>query len=206
MKFTNIFLKARHWQLFLLLFGIPFGFQVFTIFSILSSIPEPYRYTNPDSIGFAFAGPFVFFPVMMLLMLAVFFGWFWSMGIGLHSRLPQELKISTLFFKISIFFPFLYLTILSIGVGMMMNGLFNPGQDFYSPESIATMSSIIGVLHLFAIVCIFYSIYFSAKTLKSVELQRKATFSDFAGEFFLIWFFPIGIWIIQPRLNKLAKG
>jgi hypothetical protein len=22
-------------------------------------------------------------------------------------------------------------------------------------------------------------------------------------EFFLIWFFPIGVWIIQPRINRL---
>jgi hypothetical protein len=33
--------------------------------------------------------------------------------------------------------------------------------------------------------------------------QKPVTFSDFAGEFFLIWFFPVGIWIIQPRINKL---
>jgi hypothetical protein len=49
----------------------------------------------------------------------------------------------------------------------------------------------------------FYCLYFNAKVLKAVELQKPVTFSEFAGEFFLIWFFPIGIWIIQPRLNKL---
>jgi hypothetical protein len=58
-------------------------------------------------------------------------------------------------------------------------------------------------LHLFSMFCIFYCLYFNAKALKTVEWQRPVTFSDFAGEFFLIWFFPIGVWIIQPRLNKL---
>ena len=47
------------------------------------------------------------------------------------------------------------------------------------------------------------SIAVDAKALKTVEWQKPVTFSDFAGEFFLIWFFPIGIWIIQPRINKL---
>jgi len=49
----------------------------------------------------------------------------------------------------------------------------------------------------------FYCLYFNAKALKTAELQKPLTFSDFAGEFFLLWFFPIGIWILQPRINKL---
>jgi len=49
----------------------------------------------------------------------------------------------------------------------------------------------------------FYCLYFISKSLKAVELQRDVTFNDYAGEFFLIWFFPIGIWFIQPRINKL---
>jgi len=51
--------------------------------------------------------------------------------------------------------------------------------------------------------CIFYCLYFVAKALKSVELQREVTFNDYAGEFFLFWFSPIGVWVLQPRINKL---
>ena len=53
---------------------------------------------------------------------------------------------------------------------------------------------------------IFHTMYFAAKTIKCVELKRNVTFSDIAGEFFLIWFFPIGVWILQPRINKLIDG
>lgn len=204
MKFMSIFLRARHWQLFLLLFGIPFLFQVYMISAILSTLSEPYPYANPDSVSFAFSGPFLAFPVMMVVMLVVFFGWFWSIGIGLHPKLPADVEIRTTFFKVSVLFPFLYITTVSVGVGLMMSDLFNPVQSTYH-ESIAAFGSVLMFLHLFAIICIFYSLYFVAKTLKTVELQRKATFSDFAGEFFLIWFFPIGIWIIQPRVNKLVN-
>jgi hypothetical protein len=42
--------------------------------------------------------------------------------------------------------------------------------------------------------------------VKTIELQREVTFSDFAGEFFLIWFYPVGIWIIQPKVNKFAQA
>jgi hypothetical protein len=49
----------------------------------------------------------------------------------------------------------------------------------------------------------FYTLWFNAKTFKSVELQREALIGDYIGEFFLLWYFPIGIWFIQPRINKI---
>jgi hypothetical protein len=57
--------------------------------------------------------------------------------------------------------------------------------------------------NLFSTFCFFYCVYFNAKSLKSVELQRPVTFSDYAGEFFLICLSPIGVWIIQPRINEM---
>jgi hypothetical protein len=48
-------------------------------------------------------------------------------------------------------------------------------------------------------------LYFVAKTFKTVELQREVSFSDFVGEFFMIWFYPVGIWIIQPKINKMIE-
>lgn len=57
--------------------------------------------------------------------------------------------------------------------------------------------------HLISMAGIFYSLYFAARALKSVELQRSVSFNDFRREFFLLWFFPVGIWLIQPRINRL---
>ena len=37
-----------------------------------------------------------------------------------------------------------------------------------------------------------------------VELQHSVKFEDFKEEFILVWFFPVGIWNLQPRINKLA--
>jgi len=44
---------------------------------------------------------------------------------------------------------------------------------------------------------------FASKSLVMVETGRRAKFYDYAGPFFLMWFFPIGIWFIQPRINRL---
>jgi len=35
--------------------------------------------------------------------------------------------------------------------------------------------------------------------------HKAAGFYEYSGPFFLIWFFPIGLWIIQPRINRLAE-
>ena len=64
---------------------------------------------------------------------------------------------------------------------------------------------IIFPIHLFSMFCIFYLMYKAAKTIKIVEVQKSVKFVDFAGEFFLLWFFPIGIWFLQPKINKLAE-
>ena len=75
-----------------------------------------------------------------------------------------------------------------------------------SQDTFAGMFFVIFPLHMFAMFAIFYCLYFVAKTYKTVELQRTVTFSDYAGEFFLFWFFPIGIWVIQPKINAMVNN
>ncbi len=49
----------------------------------------------------------------------------------------------------------------------------------------------------------FYDLYFVSKNLVLAETSKSASFYDYAGPFFLIWFFPVGVWFIQPRINRL---
>ena len=79
---------------------------------------------------------------------------------------------------------------------------------FRFPEESANIGSVIvivAIIHFASMVCILLGLRFAAQTLRSVELGRLAKFSDYATEFFLIWFSPIGFWILQPRLNKLIE-
>jgi hypothetical protein len=59
---------------------------------------------------------------------------------------------------------------------------------------------------LFFVLAFVYVCYFTARTYKTVELQRKVIFAEFSKEFALIFFLPIGIWILQPMINKLAEN
>ena len=52
----------------------------------------------------------------------------------------------------------------------------------------------------------FYIMYIAAKTIKTAELKREVTIGEFAVEIFFIWFFFIGVWSLQPRINKIINN
>lgn len=144
-----------------------------------------------------------YFPILIIIITSVFYGWFWSVAIGLQSKVPDSVKMKVTKFKILFFIPMTYFIFLAVFMGSTINGLSEGGAD---PKVFASMFYIIVPLHLLSMFCMFYSLYFVSKTYKTVELQREVSFSDFAGEFFMIWFYPIGIWIIQPKINKLNES
>jgi membrane-associated HD superfamily phosphohydrolase len=197
---TNLFLKAKHWQIFILTFGIPMVFQFVAMFSMLANFnfmenPNPATlYSNLKYI-----------PFILLLFIGFLFMWFWSAGIGLQDNIPENAKMKTNLFNLFLTIPILYLLILGMVFSYTINGMFilDPTSNF---GLIAILFLGFVLLHLFSIFCIFYCIYFVAKTIKTAELQRPVVFSDFIPEFFMVWFSPIGIWILQPRTNKLAAA
>jgi hypothetical protein len=191
----NRFLKVKHWQLFLLIFGFPTIFQLVFMSSIFSAIS-----TNPGPE--MIFSTMKFFPILMILFMAILLGWFWSIAIGLQKKVPEHITMKVKKFKTFFLIYLAYILCLTILIAFAMNGMMS-GVNEPSVVNIGTMFAIIVPLHLFSMFCILYSLYFVAKTFKTVELQREVKFSDFAGEFFLILFYPVGIWIIQPKINKM---
>jgi hypothetical protein len=200
MTLTERFLRAKHWQLFLLTFGLPLIFQIIMMGTVFSGLGNG---TEPDST--ILLSLFSLFPVLMIILTGTFFGWFWSIAIGLQNKIPANVKMKTSKFKVFFFIPITYMLLISISMGTAMSGMFESGEE-PNIGLVAGSMAIILPLHLFSMFCIFYCLYFVSKTFKTVELQRETTFSDFAGEFFLIWFYPIGIWIVQPKINKMVDG
>lgn len=193
------FLQAKHWQIFMLTFGIPMIFQFIFMGSMIANIavqnePEPTMMFNTMK----------FFPLMMMIFIAVFFGWFWSVAIGLQKKVPDNVTMKVKKFKIFFFIPMVYILLFLTVFSFLFNSLASSNPE-PNVGLVGSLFAIIVPLHLFSMFCIFYTLYFVAKTFKTVELQREVTFSDFAGEFFMIWFYPIGIWIIQPKINKMIK-
>lgn len=189
------FLTAKHWQLFIFTFALPMICQFILVGTIASSVfgghePSPETMLNYLKI----------FPLISMIFTLVFFGWFWSIATKLSERIPEHLKLKIGWFKLFLFIPLTYIIIISVFIVVMMNGIVNiEGEPNFG------VFGIIAPFHFFAMFCIFYCLFFVAKTIKTAELQKEVRFSDFAGEFFLIWLFPIGVWLIQPKVNKIME-
>lgn len=180
---TKLFLKMKHWQIFALTVGIVFISQLIFMFNMFSSD----RVLN----GFS-----LYFFLIILIPFTILIFWFYTMGHKVNSILPADFKKNETFFKLSVLFPMFYIILVFLLFGIILS---KTSEDF-NPFLVIIL---IVPAHLFSMFCMFYLIYFCSKTLKTYELQKKVRFTDYAGEFVLLWFFPIGIWIIQPRINKI---
>ena len=184
------FLKAKHWQIFILLCVLPILLQ-------MTLMPLAIIGNNPGDL-------LKFMPVIVIVYMAGFFGWFWSIAIGLQTKVPAEVHMRINRFKIFLIIPIIYILFFVGLMSSIFGGIIEHNVE-PSGTMVGSFVAIIFPLHFFAMFCIFYCLYFVAKTFKTVELQREVTFSDFAGEFFLFWFFPIGVWIVQPKINKMIE-
>jgi len=122
-----------------------------------------------------------------IVALGGFFLWLWSIGSFLNSLVKPGLRLSLGFFQFALIFPLTY-------------GLAFPGIEWLPPTYRIYM---IAPIHLFAMICIIYSVRFVSKSLALQEECRFLTFRDYYLSFFLLWFFPIGVWWIQPKINRL---
>ena len=158
----NIFLKLKHWQIFLIwILGI---IQMVVLMN-----------TEFWFIGFG-----IYFGLL--------FGWMYSIGKVLNENTPEiirKLNIWSIIYLISI-----------IPMGIRFHNIFSESYERLNPL-IFIVSGIIGLVSIINIGII------SAKSLKENEKEGELTFGNYALEFFLILYMIIGVWILQPRLNKI---
>lgn len=182
-------LKAKHWKLFLLTWGIPIVIQIILFLYVVIA---------KSSTAFFITLVILYvLPILMIPSIGIFFLWFWSIGVGLHKRLPEDSSLNIKKFKIAFFIPLFYILFIIIN-GVLSN------QSFFS-DFLEIILVLTVIVHLLSMFCMFYLIYFCSKTIKSIELDKEALLSDYLSEFLLICFFVIGIWILQPRVNRILN-
>lgn len=202
MNDKSIFLRAKHWQIFVPLIAVPF--VVMMIFGIaIGMFVITTKPQNPEAIAWIF----YFMPFVMIASCFVQFSWIWKVLTQLSKLIPQE-KVSLPSGRIKTFFiiPIVYICIVPLSGAFVISTVNR--IEHGDPSGIISMA-LFGILffflHLFNIFCMIHTFYFVAKTIRCAELQRNATFSDFTGDFFLTWFFPVGVWFLQPRINALIE-
>ncbi|WP_341907852.1 hypothetical protein [Fluviicola taffensis] len=198
---NSIFLRAKHWQLFIPLIAIPFvtllvfGFAVAMI--LLGHNRNP---RGPEEAVWIF----YFFPLIFALCGFIQFAWFWNVITKLNALVPTRRgKFPMGRIKLFFFIPIIYFCVFPFFIAFAVKTTAISDPSANQMLQLGLLGILVFILHFLSIFCILHTIYFAAKTIRSAELKINARFSSFVGYFFLIWIFPVGIWFIQPRINAL---
>ena len=131
-----------------------------------------------------------FWFISFAIYFGLIFGWIYSIGKILNednSELIKILNIWSIAYLIAMI-PF------AINIHDMLT------QSYERINAmILVVGGILGLISMIKVVLI------SSKSLKETEGERNLTFRNFALEFFLILYMIIGVWILQPKLNKLTN-
>lgn len=154
------------------------GLMIFPVLNFIFSVVD-----FPSNIELQ-----AFFGVVGLI---IFFNWVLFIGLSLNRLKGNPYHFRNGFLIIAVLFCI-------FGYGdMHLRAL--SGYDLMLNESISlilTPMTFVGLIYTFKNV---------AQSLKSIENGEKAKFKEYIIDAILVFCFPIGVWIIQPRLNKIFK-
>jgi hypothetical protein len=179
-------LKAKHWQLFVILSGIPLLLSIITGLILISN------FNNPEELNNSFLDNLT--PIVQTISTIIYFYWMWSITFGLKNRIPSELNFNFKKFK-NWYYAGITFTIIFTFDSLSIRNL-NHGS---------TLNRMILIMYILYIYCLFYCLFTASKIYKSIILQKKVKLSEYIGEAILFSVIPIGIWIIQPKLNSLTR-
>jgi hypothetical protein len=187
-------LKAKHWEVFSFAVFLPLS-VILVSFFILYGIEKGNSGIDNMMIGvslFILKFLFLFFYSTITLAWSVLIFFLLPLNRILDFDLPPYFR------WILAGFPILNVAILILSVLAVIGAIFG------IPFGIIFASLLFSpkFLLLLVIVKIIASILAGA-ALKTFELQRPVKFEEFIAEAVLIWFFVIGVWFIQPRLNAI---
>lgn len=133
---------------------------------------------------------------MMLTLIpvaTVLYSWIWSIGNVSNRAASESARRPDRFFNFALPYALAY-------VGFAYFSVPNHGK---MDDSLVPFA-VVMTLHMLATVCTFYAIASAAMRLKSYEVGSRVGFGGAFGTFRLIWFFPLGVWFVQPRVNKAS--
>ena len=114
--------------------------------------------------------------------------WIYSIITELSKKIPKYTKLSKIVMIMLIAYPSIYMP---IGLILLLSRYID--MDIILP------------FHYTAMICMFLLMVLTCITIIKFEKAERLKRSNGVGLFLGIWYFPIGIWIIQPKLNEYIK-
>ena len=129
-----------------------------------------------------------FYEVFALLGGLLYLTWVYEIGIAMHSFISEQpKKPRNIYFKIS--FTFMVLSLIIHYILSYVHPV-----DFYFSFTLA----------IILVICMLYFVGFSGRMLESKITGRIENRSDSLKAMLFIYFFPIGIWYLQPIINQIV--
>jgi hypothetical protein len=169
-------LILKHWQILLLLLAYEFGLVGLLI---LTKIELP---RIVESLIFGYI-PLTIYPLLL--------------GLGFNKYIPTPDLNREKNYKQFVTFGCIW-TALFFGTEILKLRLLT--ED--NVKDFQFLAIIIATITLFVL---FKFIQFPSRTIKSIELRREAGFWEYVADSFTILCWPLGIWWIQPRINKISN-
>jgi hypothetical protein len=223
-KMSDFFLRSKHWLLF-----IPIALP--TILSYVfqgiygSELQEWSAEMQVNGPDMDFTPPNLHdystylygYILIMLIGGLTQLGWLWTMGNDLHDRVTEGFNLKPKTFQVTIAISGLFLLVMAFSLHLGFNWVADslPGWVENGPpdgeggmEFMKTLFTYLAAFMVFGLVtfgCQVYNVIYVGKTLKSIELGRPAKGGEFAGYALLSYLLIIGIWILQPKVNRLME-
>ena len=187
-KVRGFFLKSKHWQLFLMV-CLPLLFYYGGFFSLAALMV--WDSISVFHVVFDILGSLMCYMCIVCVIIIVpttlvvchyLRSLFWLF----NDKLPASLKKN----KSSVC-PFLFPSCIGIAIGAIA----------------CVFMGFLWALFCGGLLCCFFLFSFSilAKRMKMAELQRRVQVKEVLGDFFLFLFFPVGVWFLQPKVNRMYE-
>ncbi|WP_299124532.1 hypothetical protein [uncultured Tenacibaculum sp.] len=130
----------------------------------------------------------------MIIWLCLFTYWTLKVGEKLYNKLNDKSILNLKRFKIQIGFVVVYLLIIFSTIGGYLINIKNMTQYGWKVWLIIP-------LHLILMYTMIHTIYFLSRCITTLRNKKEGYGWYMLG----FWFFPIGIWIIQPKIIELLN-
>lgn len=199
----NLFLRAKHWHIFIVIFALPQIMQVVWMNLIFSNVAEMQQRVEQDPEAFMadFFSMMPWFMLVVALISFVQFGWYVSVALGLRKYTPEAVRLKTTPFWIAL----VPVVLITLGIFAVMTYVFQDMEMMASWARPQYILPFMGVAFISAF-SMLYLLYYTGKAYKTALLKRKVQREEVVGEFFMTWFLFVGIWMMQPKINEMIQG
>ncbi|MBJ6110479.1 hypothetical protein JAO73_15755 [Hymenobacter sp. BT523] len=151
--------------------------QIFLAFAIGYFI-YTFLQTDPITAGCVF-----------LVLLVLYVGYYAMLGNALSHYLPRKVHHNVTWFLVDAFVVIIAYAITAI--------VFDGTWEVSGLATLPIFYLFFAIGHLF---------WFPAVALVAIETRSEPEFSQYAGTMLQVFFWPIGIWFVQPRLNRIHNA